>query len=243
MKILNQFLSGRSGALVYLAEHNNLVGVYKTNINNTKNIAELSKKIPFPSPEIYEITEDSIFMEYIDGEPIKNVLLNSDKRIISHITNYICEYINFSLSTTDCIKDFSDVVSNKIKQLSPWISDDKFYGIPVTHPKTIVHGDFTFDNLIYRNGKIYMIDFSPTVFDSIYYDINKLRQDLTGRWFVRNEQSPDKFKLQCDTLYNNISNEFPDIFHDSTYNLMIARLLPYCEKNIYDTGYIMNMIK
>ena len=243
MEILNQFLSGRSGAFVYLAKRNDVLGVYKSNVKNTSGIIELTKKLPFASPEIYDVTESSIFMEYIDGEPIKNVLLNSDNLVVNIITDYICNYIDFSLSSSTGIKDFSDVITDKITYLSSWISENKFHGIPVNNPKTLVHGDFTFDNLIYKNGKIYMIDCSPTDFDSIYYDINKLRQDLTGRWFVRNEQSTLPYKPYCDKIYNNVNAEFPNIFHDATYNLMVARILPYCEKNVYDKEYILNMIK
>lgn len=242
VKIISQFESGRSGANTYLAEKDGIIGVYKTNVKSPSKVFELSKVIPFLQPEIYHIDDNSIFMEYIDGITIKEVLYDPSPKIFSVITDYILSYIDFSLSTSTGMHDFTDIINNKILSLNDKVDIHYFKNIKTTHPFTITHGDFTFDNLIYKDGKIYMIDLSPTYFNSIYFDMNKLRQDLTGLWFVRNEKNKNLWTPTCDIIYNNIREKHPDLFDDSIYNLMISRIILYCDNNESDRNYIYNML-
>ena len=242
VKILNEFESGRSGAKVYLAEKDGIIGVYKTNVKNPLKVFELSKRIPFLQPEIYDYNHNSIFMEYIDGIMMREVLREPSISIVSHITDYILSYIDFSLSTSSGMYDFSDTINNKILSLGDKVDIRYFKNIKTVHPFTVTHGDFTFDNLIYKDGKIYMIDLSPTDFNSIHFDMNKFRQDLSGLWFVRNQDNKHLWRPTCDTIYKNIQLKYPDLFDDATYNLMISRIIPYCSNNEFDRQFVLNSL-
>lgn len=241
--VINQFKIGRSGAKVYLAKKNNTIGVYKTNIKNAPLVVEISKKLPFDQPEIYDYNHNSIFMEYIDGIALKHALKYPSDTVINQVTDYILSYIEYSLSTaTNMNYDFSDIITSKISYLKDFVDVRHFNGIRNTNPYTIVHGDFTFDNLIYKDNKLYMIDVSPTEFNSIYYDMNKFRQDLTGLWFVRNEENKLPWKESCNKIYNKIQYHYPNIFNDIEFNLMVSRIIPYCKNDDFDKNYVLNML-
>lgn len=240
VKILNKFTNGRSGASVYLAEYQGTIGVYKTGIKNVPALLELRTKIPFRTPIIYEAIGNEVFMEYIDGISVFDYLNTSEN--VSEISKYICSYIKFSFDSAIGYKDFSKEIEEKILQVSDTISPSVYDGIPRVLPNTIVHGDFTFDNLIYSNGEFVMIDLSPTQFSSIYFDINKLRQDLNGLWFARNKEITDAIVNKCKLIYYDIATEYPNLFNDSIYRLMVSRIISYCEKNSFDLNYVMNLI-
>jgi len=241
--IIRQFQTGRSGAKVYLAKKNGTIGVYKTNIKNARSVVDSSIKLPFDQPEIYEYNDNSIFMEYIDGIPLKQILKNPSSFVTNQIIDYILSYIEYSLSTTTNNNyDFSDIINRKISYLTNYVDISYFSQICHNRPNGVVHGDFTFDNLIYKNNKLYMIDISPTDFNSIYFDMNKFRQDLSGLWFVRNEKNKNAWKPTCDKIYNTIQLKYPDLFDDATYNLMISRIIPYCSGNEFDRQFILNCL-
>lgn len=242
VKILSEFESGRSGAKVYLAEKNGIIGVYKTNVKNPSKVIELSNRIPFLQPDIYDYNHNSIFMEYIDGIALRDVLRDPLSNIVSNLTDYILSYVDFSLSTSSGMYDFSDIINNKISSLNDKVDIQHFKNIKTVHPFTVTHGDFTFDNLIYKDGKIYMIDLSPTDFNSIHFDMNKFRQDLSGLWFVRNQDNKHLWKPTCDTIYKNIQSRHPDLFDDSIYNLMISRIIPYCSDNDFDRQFVLDSL-
>ena len=42
-------------------------------------------------------------------------------------------------------------------------------------PQSTIHGDFTFDNIIHKNGEFYLIDANPTSLNSIYFDGSKIK--------------------------------------------------------------------
>jgi len=240
--MISEFLSGRSKSKVYLAELNGIVGVYKTNIRDTAGIVHLSSRIPFRTPEIYEIDEHSIFMEYIQGNSMKDVLQNADNHTIDVVADFILSYIDFSLSSSYGMFDFSLEVNEKISQVSKYVPSDLFTGIRTSYPRTIVHGDFTFDNLIYTDGKISMIDLSPSVFSSIHFDMNKFRQDISGMWFVRTEVDRTPWVNACNKIYNSIQTAYPMLLDDSLYKLMISRIIPYCDNHVSDRNYVLGML-
>jgi RIO-like serine/threonine protein kinase len=242
VNIISQFISGRSGAKVYLAEKNGIVGVYKTNVKDPYGVYELSKKLPFRTPEIYDISDDSIFMEYINGRPLKDVLRDNDPIKIEIVSDFILSYVDYALNSSLGMYDFSEIINKKIEQVSEFVSTSYLSNIKTVYPTSITHGDFTFDNMIYCENEVCLIDLSPTPFTSVYFDMNKLRQDLTGYWFVRQEPSYAPWVSACNKIYSIIDTKHPSMFDDGLYNLMISRILPYCKNNDFDFNYVLNML-
>ncbi len=242
VNIISQFTSGRSGAKVYLAEKNGIVGVYKTDIKDPHGVAELSKKLPFRTPEIYDISDDAIFMEYINGVSIKEIIKQNESSSLNVISDFILNYIEYAFSSSEGLFDFGDVINEKINKVSSYISPNYFSNMHTIYPKSVIHGDFTFDNMIYYENEIVLIDLSPTPLSSIHFDMNKFRQDLSGYWFVRYEDDNIQWVNYCEEIYRLINDRYPSLFDDKLYNLMISRIFPYCKENTYDFEYIKQII-
>ena len=242
MELIHQFVNGRSGSSVYLARQSNQIGVYKTKIKNVNDIVTSYNLLPFKKPEIYDYTDTTIFMEYIPGISIRKYLETATVTDLDRLIDYISSYFNFCLNSSTENKDYGDMVSNKQLSINNVCNEQLTYTFKSVLPKSIIHGDFTFDNLLYYNNDFYMIDISPTLFDSVYFDANKLSQDLTGLWFVRNEGNKINWQLNCNYIYNQLVQMFPDLFNNEIYKFMLARILPYCINHKEDYDFIMKEI-
>lgn len=233
------FSVGRSGCPVSLINYNDTQAVLKENLSNIDGILNIYNNIKFPTPKIYEYTKSTIIMEYIDGLSMLNYLAIADEQMILNLENYISSYFDYAISTnsyTDC-RQFID---NKIKQLSSYQ-----VSLNVKNSKLLcglAHGDFTFDNLIFKDGVFYMIDLTPSVNSGIHFDANKLRQDLSGYWFARNAPNKEKIKQACQLIYSELSKKYPFLFDDDLYRFMFSRVLPYCE-NEQETKFILDALK
>ena len=238
MEILHKFSVGRSGCPVSLIEYHGKTAVLKENLKNVNKILELNYNMDLPTPKIYEHTETSITMEYINGISIKTFLEHADKEDIHRLIDYITRYFDFAVMRSSP-KEFRSFMEQKVKSLEP-------YGVNIPINKTnllsgIVHGDFTFDNIIYSDGKFYMIDLTPSENTGIHFDANKLRQDLTGHWFIRNEINTTNTKMSCDIICAELSKDFSFLFDDDLYRFMFARVLPYCQ-NEKERDFIRNAL-
>jgi Kae1-associated kinase Bud32 len=82
-----------------------------------------ARRCGVPTPIIKDVTDFEIKMEYIDGDPLKNVI-------------------------------------------TPDISEQAGEIIGKLHSCGLVHGDLTTSNIIFMNGKIFLIDFGLAYIDS-----------------------------------------------------------------------------
>lgn len=238
MKTIHTFSTGRSGSPVSLIEYNGTIAVLKENLKNVNGILELDYNMDLPTPKIYEYTDTSIIMEYVNGISIKTYLEQADKQDVHRLIDYISYYFEYAIARSQP-KEFRPFIEQKIKSLSPYEVN-----IPISKTNLlsgIVHGDFTFDNIIYSDGKFVMIDLSPSEHRSIYFDANKLRQDLTGHWFIRNEINTTNIQLSCSIIYEELQKEYSFLFDDNLYKFMFARVLPYCQ-NEFEREFIRNAL-
>jgi hypothetical protein len=242
MELIHQFITGRSGSSVYLARQRNQIGVYKTKIKNVKDIVHACSALPFKTPKIYSYTDTTIFMEYISGISIRTYLETATVTDLDRLVNYISSYFDFCLNSSTENKDYKDLILDKHDTIASLCNEDLTYKFNYVLPNSPIHGDFTFDNLLYYNNDFYMIDISPTVFDSVYFDANKLRQDLTGLWFVRNYNNKANYRLSCNYIYDKLKHNYPYIFDDNIYKFMLSRILPYCVNYKEDYDFIMKEI-
>jgi hypothetical protein len=242
MEIIHQFLNGRSGSCVYLAKNNNVTGVYKTKIKNVAGIINSYSLLPFKKPKIYSYTDTTLFMEYIPGMSIKTYLDTATVTDLDRLIDYISSYFDFCLNSSTENKDYSHIVLGKQDTIASVCNECLTYKFNCDLPRSVIHGDFTFDNLLYYNNDFYMIDVSPTEFDSVYFDANKLRQDLTGFWFVRHYKNNANYQLSCNYIYDKLKQKYPYIFDDNIYRFMLSRILPYCVNHKEDYNFIMKEI-
>lgn len=242
MKILHTFNKGRSNSIVQLASVDNTVGVYKTNVPNALDVAQKWNSLPFNKPLLHFHTNDSIFMEYIPGISIKTYLEHATIKDLDRLIEFISSYIDYCYENSDILFDYKHVIESKFEIYKKYIPVGTTYDFNTVLPKSITHGDFTLDNLLYYDNKFYLIDISHTVWDSIYFDINKLRQDLTGLWFVRDEDIKHNWKISCDYIYAKLNEKYTGLFNDEIYKLMLSRILPY-SKIQSETEFLLKEIK
>lgn len=242
MNILHQFTNGHSGSSVYLVEVNNQLSVYKTNIKNVNEVIKSHDLLPFKKPKIYNYTDTSILMEYIPGISIKTYLETDSVTDLDRLVDYISSYYDFCLQNINTYKDFFDIVKHKQQSVNEYCEGNLSFEFNTVLPQSLTHGDFTFDNMIYYQGEFYMIDISPTMWDSIYFDANKLRQDLTGLWFVRAEKNKLVYRKNCKYIYDCLDKKYPNIFNDHIYKLMLGRVLMYSNRSSYEYDFLLNEI-
>lgn len=238
MKVIRKFSTGRSGSQVSLIEYNGHSAVYKQNLQNVECILKIGYSMPLPTPAIYDYTDSTITMEYINGISIKTYLATADKKDVHRLIDYISCYFDFAIAGS-CPREFRPFIEQKIKTLEP-------YGVNIPISKTnllsgLVHGDFTFDNLLYSNGKFVMIDFTPSEHNGIHFDANKIRQDLSGHWFIRNEINATSIKLSCRIIYEELQKQYSHLFDEDLYKFMFSRVLPYCHNEI-ERNFIRNAL-
>ena len=122
----------------------------------------------------------------------------------------------------------------------PFNADQLIDKLPKILPTSEYYGDLTLDNILFdiKNNKFVLIDPSTTEYNSFIFDIAKLKQDLTCKWFIRNKNLNINKKL--NEIYESL-NKYS--YYDNNYLLilMLMRILPY-SKNIKDEKFLYNNI-
>jgi len=222
--------SGNSGARINLIYNSKLCRyeVVKDNFNKSIESAKILNSLPFHTPEIYEVTQDKIVMEYIDGITIKTYLSTATHTDIDRLKAFLCQYIDQCLNNSQEY-DFTDEISQKVLSLKPYIDlSNLFKNTNLVFPRSLIHGDFTLENIIFSNNNFYFIDGNPTNLNSIVFDFNKLRQDIEFSWFIRNIEVQTSYKMDCGYLLHQLKKKYPSLYNNDITILMLSRILPYC---------------
>jgi tRNA A-37 threonylcarbamoyl transferase component Bud32 len=221
-------LNGYSGNKVELVQRGSLYLVKKEGdvVANYKRLVELSDH-GFNVPKVKLVSDSVLEMEYIHGIGIKDLLKMYD---VDMLYSFIEEYFNKCLSTT--IKgDFTKPIHDKIDSfnfyhLLPFTSEQIKNKIPTEYPKTLYHGDFTLENILYSKGKFYLIDGLESQFKSCIFDLAKLRQDIDCHWFLRNEKTVALYS-NLDTLSKKIYSKFGNYYNEYLLIFMLMRVMAY----------------
>ena len=224
---LVKHLKGHSGATVSLYKDNDTYKVIKDNYDKAEQSVDILKRLPFNTPDVYEVTSNKIVMEYINGMDIATYLTRADNSDVDKLIDFLSEYINWCLDNSTNV-DFFEPLSQKIYSLVQYIDlssllTEKWSDIP----QSLIHGDFTLENILYSNNKFYFIDANPTNLNSIWFDANKLRQDIDSLWFVRNKKPSLELKLNCSRISKELKKRFTFMQKDYIMVLMLSRILPY----------------
>lgn len=180
-----------------------------------------------PLPKILEIYGDSYNMEYIQHEDMKTFLSNHN---VKDLSKFILSVID-KLSEQSIEKDYSKIYEQKLS-VFPWSKYNLPFGgqelyekLPKSLPSSEYHGDLTLENILYKtNGEFILIDPITTEYDSYVFDLAKLRQDITCKWFIRKEKFYFDSKL---LLLNDSLMKYEHYNNDYLLILMLMRVLPY----------------
>jgi tRNA A-37 threonylcarbamoyl transferase component Bud32 len=215
-----------------------------------RNIPQLEQisKLGLRVPEIYNVAEKYFDMEYVISSDMKSYL--SSHRIAYPI-DYITHVIKTLSETSTVIKDYSEIYSKKLSYIDqeyyqnflPFNSSQLINRLPKHLPQSCYHGDLTLENIIYdvQAGEFLLIDAVTIEYDSFVFDLAKLRQDLTCRWFIRHESVYIDQKLQI--MLDSIFKDYQQYLVDELVIAMLLRVLLYAPRGSFEEQYLINWIK
>jgi hypothetical protein len=242
VKVIRKLI-GNSLSIVELIEIDNKIYVRKTG-DVSRNIERINslKCLNLPLPDIITYNDKHYIMEYIEHLDMKTYL---EKKDVLNLVKFIDKII-ISLQTKIVLKDYSNVYYEKLSKINlqeydlPFSKVQLIDRLPKKLPSSEYHGDLTLENILYQQNKDFMlIDPLTSEYDSYVFDLAKLRQDITCKWFIRNDNVylDSKLKILVDSL-----SKYEHFNNDNILILMLLRVLPYT-KNIIDRNFLTSEIK
>ena len=117
MRLLKE-LNGHSGASVSLYDNNTVV---KSGYKKARESAKILEELPFNTPKILEVTDESIIMEYINGDDIASFLEHESNVGVDSLIKFIESYFDWCLSnSTDYI--FTNELQDKVIEIGDYIN-------------------------------------------------------------------------------------------------------------------------
>jgi hypothetical protein len=213
---------------VELLQENGITFVRKTgNIMRNLERYDALSRISLPFPKLLNVYGNSYDMEYIQHEDIKTFLT---KHNVIDLVNFLVKTIEtFSKETIE--KDYTKTYEQKLTSFPwhqynlPFNAKQLYDNLPKSLPSSEYHGDFTLENILHGTKRDFvLIDPLTTEYNSYVFDLAKLRQDITCKWFIRNETFyfDSKLKVISEALEN-----FEHYNNDYLVILMLMRVLPY----------------
>ncbi|MBL1209495.1 phosphotransferase [Geminocystis sp. GBBB08] len=174
---------------------------------------QLNSLVFFDSPKIFSqgTTEEELNyfdMEYIAAEKFSSFLCRITVKQIQQIVEYLINYLDSLFELAQPIDSPINIVQKKINDLktvlysnqnfSKDFQQEVFSFLETKIPKAKLyqgycHGDLTFSNMLFSNGKIYLIDFLDSFIESPVIDLVKLRQDSKFFWSVMVDLDLEEF--------------------------------------------------
>lgn len=251
-----KLLSGYSGCHVHLYKKDNKYFVRKISGSTEYNkrlerqiVKQASFKHPvIRAPQVYKTGYINGYfyadMEYIDGKTIAEIIrqkdyLEADKAIYNVITLFaptntvlinaqdIVSKIS-DIHTMLCKFDDTELCKKALQQLNNHTWE--------THP-IACHGDLTLENILVKDGTVYLVDFLDTFHDCLEIDIAKLLQDLLCMWSFRYSdlaQEDIDFLQICSENIINLYTKITGSSIDQIYamlKLTLLRIYPYIKDN------------
>jgi hypothetical protein len=239
---------GFSGAKVEIIEDYNWVVKKTGDISRNATQLSLLRDTPVPVPAIIYYDEvDTLVMQYIQGMPIDDfVHYYGIEPVYRDIKKYIAF---FQVGNIDF--DYTEVYNRFLEEIDfthlPFTSAELVDKLPKILPKSpYYHGDFTLGNMIHHSytWQTYLIDPVSTVFDSWVFDIAKLRQDLEGLWFIREDgiEWREHMGKILSELSDSLRFVYPLAYDDNLYILMLLRVYRHCKVDTLEYNLIRNEI-
>lgn len=193
-------------------------------------------------PKILDSGYERIDMEYIRGLDVCSYLMyNKPDKLIEFIIDILDKF-----SADSTIKDYTKTYHDKLSEIDfqhfPFTLEALLDRLPKEVPQSIYHGDFTLDNIIYKESEdaFYMIDPLTSEYDSYVFDIAKLNQDLICGWFNRDRKINLGSKMRI--IYDAISYDYDCAKYNMLTIVMLLRVFPYC-KTVQDQSFIINSVR
>lgn len=182
-------------------------------------------------------------MDYVQGRVLSDYIRKND---INNIRPVVDKIINFLNKKSVETFDATSIINKKLNSLK---CDNKVRDIVLNNnwtntPKFNCHGDFTLENMIVSNEKLYLIDFLDSFLETNLIDISKLIFDIRYFWSQRNVNKNSKSivkniffedKLTSLQLYHNHKNKI-----NCLVIMSILRIMPYVEDKDYSLACFLS---
>lgn len=260
-------LSGHSGCKIFLCtDENNKYFIRKesTDIKYNTRLQEqilkqekysLLKNLPFSVPNIFysgtdkngyyfadmEFIEGSNFIDFLNTLEYEEIEKYAEKiySIVFYFSNLKKKENKINLKILKKLNSIfkTEITESKIIKYFYFFLEKE--DLLENVPKTECHGDLTLENIMVdKNGNIWLIDFLDNFYESYYFDITKIYQDIEYSWYqVKNEKidiSKMKilyFKEKFDKYIKENLNEYFKL-HNFLSGLNFLRILPYTKDEI-----------
>jgi hypothetical protein len=202
-------------------------------------------------PKVLDYTRNSFSMEFIQHIDIITFLGRASKLEIERFVDILIDFIEQCLAQCQIRAIHTDLIKKKYNSVKPDNRlDFTFCSLPreITIPHGMCHGDLTFSNVLYHNGKVVLIDFLDSFIETPLMDISKIWQDTKHNWTIFHNNLTDSTRIQ--TVFQYINDRIYDRFHREEWfiycymfeALTLMRILPYCQ-NQHTTNFILERLK
>ena len=228
------------------------IDFYKSNVNN-----DLIPKLYYSNIEKKDITYYYEIIERIPGVSLFNVwhTLNEEQRedIIKQLCDAMKKFhsnIGKSYDWTKKTKDLFINLYEKAKTLNIFNHDElqildnsysKFDNYLESNEFVLVHNDLHFDNIIYNNGKIKLIDFERSIYAPRDFELDILYRMIRKPWKFASEETERFTKLEdYKNIMKYIEKYYPEIINiDNLYKrLVIYDVIYYLKQYINNPSII-----
>lgn len=263
IKEVKLFLNGRSGCNVVLHKSNGITVVRKSTDDKryqSRLFEQMQKQNAFVSDSVFMapklITESStetffFDMEYIPGEKYSDFLTRLSKIDLDKLINHYISFFEKNLVQSQNMMYDNSVFKHKAESLKKAINDrgalnnliinaldSLMFDIPKSPlPIGYCHGDFTFSNMIFFNGSVFLIDFLDSFVDTPLIDLVKIRQDTCFKWTLLIDKETEQYKRDktwqilnyIDFRINNYfeQNSYYNIWYNYLQKFNLLRIFPY----------------
>lgn len=239
MKLVKE-LQGYSGSKIYLMKSNNEYFVRKQG-NVTRNYDRLSKLYNdgFPVVKILNYEKDILDLEYISGMDMITYLKNINPIFLA---NFIIGIIDQLKKTESGEKDYTEIYLAKLS----WIDEIHYDHIklieklPKQYNQSNYFGDLTLENILFNKQKGFIIIDPATIeYDNWIFDLAKLNQDITCKWFLRYSKTNLDHKL---TLLKKHIEEKCGVFSNYLTIAMLFRVYKHAINDIITRNFLDRQI-
>lgn len=252
-------LGGHSGCRIFLCEmEDNQSFVRKISRDpdyNRRLELQAEKQANFQSadicaPSIYRTgyTEEGLFyfdMEYIRGitlaEYMKTIEIGKVRALVEMILNNIVDRKPIGEAADEsCFTAKVETLDDQLSRLDNPVINAALELLEKHSWKRFLrsscHGDLTLENIIVKDGRLYLIDFLDSFYDCWLMDIGTLMQDVQTMWAYRTEDAMNintllRLIVFRDILLDEITKKMPGYLIEVYYALLLklVRIYPYAE--------------
>lgn len=230
------------------------INFYKSNVNNN-----LIPKLYYANTEKKDVPYYYEIIEKVKGVSLYNVwhTLNEEKReeIIKQLCDAMKKFhsnIGDSYDWTRNIKDLFINLYETAKTLNIFNHDEvqildnaysKFEKYLKSNEFVLVHNDLHFDNIIYNNGKIKLIDFERSIYAPRDFELDILYRMIRKPWKFASEKTEEYTKLEdYENIMKYIEKYYPEIIHiDNLYKRLAIYDIVYYLKHYINNPSIMEL--